>query len=507
MLKRRESMCTNKDLNAAILNIKESTENNYGNPETNKIIYSNWNSGNSNTLGDFYCDFIAPRLPNLEVILEWNEMLQEYFQRDKVVIPIRGGYSYNKDKSKQKLRRGWLVRVDEKIDYDKKFSYTFTDNYLPAYIYKMALDGFCPTVDEFYKFMTEFVKEDEIEWLKEINRNSKKKKHIRNVGNGNPNKERCFLRMPITFGRVSKMETVKNSYVNTTPAPTCPLGKFGYKHAHILDVRGVYKLDDSDVRNWNEIKDLVDLGDESDYRWDDTINNYVWDRTMKDSDERDKLRKVIVAHAIRFLSPINHFLTPKRGCNEYRNADDNLSYDVAEYKNLLAHILFLRENNKDLCKAFKDFENAALYAANVKAVDNSAETLKIKYYQNTTVNSVNPPSISKSQIDLTNICDTYLEQFKVGVIARQVLAAILKSGKLSKNDVEAFKTAAETKSKFGFGHPLLSATRRNGNYTYYANPFELHCETLYMYADWSENHKQRLIQWIMKWIAANGGNI
>ena len=162
-----------KNLTEAILNIDKSTENIYGNPTTNKIVYSNWDNGHSSTIGDFYSDFIAPRLPNPQVVLKWNDMLIKYSKMQGAIFPIRGGYSSDEDKSKLKLRRGWLVRI---VDGD--FSYTFTDNYLPAYIYKMALDGFCPEVDEFYKFMTEFVRENEIEWLEEMNRGSKKEKHI-----------------------------------------------------------------------------------------------------------------------------------------------------------------------------------------------------------------------------------------------------------------------------------------------------------------------------------------
>ena len=87
------------------------------------------------------------------------------------------------------------------------------------------------------------------------------------------------------------------------------------------------------------------------------------------------------------------------------------------------------------------------------------------------------------------------------------MGAILKSGKVSKFDVDAFKTAAATKVTFGFGQPLLSTTRKNGNYEYYAIQFDLYGEILYMYADWSINYKERLINWIVDWVAANGSII
>ena len=113
----------------------------------------------------------------------------------------------------------------------------------------MALDGFCPELDEFYEYMTGrsskdptkldgFVKENDISWLKTLNdglsSKGKNKKHIKNTFDSNEGKERCFLKMPISYGQYSKIETEKNVYINTDPAPTCPLGDCGYKHAHVF---------------------------------------------------------------------------------------------------------------------------------------------------------------------------------------------------------------------------------------------------------------------------------
>ena len=362
----------------AILNIGKSRDNTHGNDKTNDILYSRWDKRYSATLGDFYKDFIELRLPDVDIVRKWHELLIEYSQMDGAIFPIRDGHSDNKDNKKLKLRRGWLVRVDDHIDYERKFSYMFTDNHLAAYIYKMALDGYCPTITEFFDFMTKFKDPMDIKWVqgREI-KNAFYKEY-----------KRHFLSMPVHFGWIGKSsypgttESEKNAYINTTPSPTCPFGEYGYKHAHIFGVKnGFYSLDGED-KKWEDIK-LVELGEESisqkDYQWNDAIKNFVWDRKMKNSDERDLLKKIVVAHFLRFLDPMNHFLAPKQGCNKFTKDNGDYSLDIAEYENLLKYLMFIRENVYG--NNFRDFMDAALSPSNMKALDYSAENIDVVYHE------------------------------------------------------------------------------------------------------------------------------
>ena len=219
-------------LTEAILNADKNS------PDSKGVIYSPWKKRYSATIADFYNDFVEERLPDPAIVIEWHNLLVKYASREDAIFPIRAG------NVSQKLRRGWLVKADD------GFSYMFTDNDLAAYIYKMALDGFCPDEDEFYKFMTEFLAPDKIEWLTIINQNPRKrsKATINNAIDKATNKERHFLRMPIHFNRiggagVDKSEDEKNAYINTDPAPTCCLGKYNYKHAHLIGVGdALYKI-------------------------------------------------------------------------------------------------------------------------------------------------------------------------------------------------------------------------------------------------------------------------
>ena len=60
--------------------------------------------------------------------------------------------------------------------------------------------------------------------------------------------------------------------------------------------------------------------------------------------------------------------------------------------------------------------------------------------------------------------------------------------------------------------PLLALVREDssGHPRYYEAPIVCYEETLYLYKDWDKNDteiKDNMIQWILNWIAANGGKI
>ena len=382
------------NLDEAILNIGKGRSNIHGDKKTNETIYSRWETRYSTTIEDFYKDFIQPRLPKPEIVRKWHQMLVDYSQMDGAIFPIRDGHT-NADDDKIKLRRGWLVRVDDHLEYEKKFSYTFTDNYFAAYIYKMALDEYCPSVKEFFEYMTVFKDASDIGWL-----TTKKGKVDNSVYGTEP---RRFISMPIRFGQIGKStypgntESIKNAYINTSPAPTCPFGSYGYKHAHIFPVKGIYAVNKIEIA-WKD-NNLVLLGEEStsqqDYQWDDTIHNFVWDRKMTNTSERDSLRELIVAHFLRFVDPMNHFLAPMQGCNKYTNADGEYSLDIAEYDRLTTYLQFARE--REYGRDFDDYRKVIAAPANLQAIDYGTDEIRVIYHESTQEAATRKcPTITKS---------------------------------------------------------------------------------------------------------------
>ena len=191
------------------------------------------------------------------------------------------------------------------------------------------------------------------------------------------------MKMPISYGFISSSETVKNVFINIDPAPTCPLGDCGYKHAHVFGVRGEYKIDSDTIQLWKEINEKVALGNDSDYTWKDDINNYAWDRTV-DKDKVDQLRKIVVAHFLRLCDPLNHFLSPKQGCNKFTKENGDYSLDIGEYDNLLSYIMFLREREfakDDKEDVYENFRKAALVPESLKSADRSADIIHVVYHE------------------------------------------------------------------------------------------------------------------------------
>jgi hypothetical protein len=261
------------------------------------------------------------------------------------------------------------------------------------------------------------------------------------------------------------------------------------------------------------------LGEDADYKWDDTIANYSWNRKLSDYSESidfSIVEKIIKAQYFRFLDPLNHFLAPMAEQNKFTKYGGYPSMDIAEYDNLLRYII--ARKRQVFGSYFTEFMNIS-FSSEELFVDNSdiigQENIDVVYHEKSLSmqlygNKVGKTVSHKVAIDLTKISKAELENYNPGVIAFQVLGAILNSGKVSESDIAKFKSAADTKAIFGFGKPLLSTEIIKGkdeSSKCYVKPFILYGETLYMYSQWTQNHKKRLIEWIVQWIDSNGGKI
>lgn len=378
-----ENMKKPATFDEAILNTTKSRRNIYGDATQREVLYTPWDKNYAKTLGEFYDDFVAPRLPDPEVVLQWHEVIKYYSEQKNVIFPIRAG------NTKGHLRRGWLVNVNN------HFSYMFTDNDLAVYIYKMALDGFCPDKDEFVEYMTEFKDVSDIGWL-----NTKKTgipaeiDKVRGIS-------RKFMQMPARFNKaggpgIDSTETEKNAYINCGPAPSCCLGKYNYKHAHIIDVAGrAYEIPGrSGLIEWKNIKSSL-LGDVKDYCWDPVKCNYIWERTISPAEEAE-LRVLFKAHLFRFLNPLNHFLAPLDKQNRYINADKVPQVDIAEYENLQKHIIM--KKSAVFTSAFKEFlteTRAPKEWRSTSWADNSSEEIQIVYHEKSLTREIYGASLDK----------------------------------------------------------------------------------------------------------------
>lgn len=98
--------------------------------------------GGAKNVRDYWDVFIEPHLPyDIDAVIKWHKLLQEYINLPDTVLGFRTGNTAGH------LRRGWETVTND------GYSFFYTDNYFPHYFYKMAYDGFVPTVNEFYSLM------------------------------------------------------------------------------------------------------------------------------------------------------------------------------------------------------------------------------------------------------------------------------------------------------------------------------------------------------------------
>lgn len=427
-------------------------------------------NGKADTVKEFFDTFVVKRLPEENVIRGWHQLLKDYTKDlSKVSCCVRYGYQRGPkggthwgEVHDDALRRGWMTR-----NIADEFEYFFTDNHFCTYTCKMALCGFVPTLDEFteafrtHKFPYGFMY------------------YLRNH--------------PEVDGAV--IEFGKN-----------PGFSSNYKISHVFDAGANFKVNGR-ICNDAELSLLYyPLGHRDDF-----LTHPYHIRKMNISDEA---KKVIVAKFLRLAHPLNYFLTPTTHpkLHVYDPVAVVEMNDIGEDVRMLYYMRnYLKEKYSDI---YKEFIEMTLWPedSDIMYPDTGNEYIGMDYGPHlkgvSTSSATAPTKIAspKNVIDLSSITYAYLDQFKAGEIAYQVLGAILKSERISKADTDAFKTVAATKATFGFGKPLLSTVmiRTSNVNRYYADSFVLHGEKLFLYSQWLESHKEKLIKWICEWVKVNG---
>lgn len=429
--------------------------------------------GKAATIKEFFDTFVEPRLPDEDIIRGWHKLLMDYTaDLTSISCCIRFGnhkapatgtkwnqYGYDA------LRRGWVTQ-----NTADSFEYFFADNHFCTYICKLALSGFVPSLVEFsdafhnHKFPYGFMF------------------YLKNH--------------PEVDGAVAALG--KN-----------PGFSGNYKISHVFDA-GAYFLVNGKIRNDAELSDLYyPIGHSNDF-----LKNSDHIRRMDISDEA---KRVIIAKFLRFAHPFNYFLTPttRPKLHTYDSSVSIKKNDIGEDDQLLYYIRnYLKNKYPDV---YKEFLERTLwpYDPNITYPDTGSNYIGMDYGPylkgNTSVSAADKPATrTKNDIDLRRINNyAYLNSFKIGEIAKQVLSAIFKSGKISKAEVNKWKTDTATKAAFGFGRPLLSPDKKDakGYNRYYDEPLDLYGETLYLYSQWLVGYKKRLINWIVNWADINGSII
>lgn len=281
------------------------------------VVYDKF-SGHESSLEDYYNKFIKDRLLDKESVKYWHKFLLDYTNQDGSTMFLRCA---NTDKN---LKRGWMTRYK---CGERFFNVIFTDNDLAMTIYKLVLEGYSPDTKEkqedLKSHLTSFKKREDLQWYSA-------KKKLRG-------EQRGFLDFPVHFQNTRELEHEKNAAVIS--GPNCCLGRYGYKHSHIFDAGKNYNIENKQIGMAEINSNYITIGDKNDYQYDKCIENYVRVIDLSKDEERYKLLKMIArASTLRFLSPINYFLSPQSQNNIY-SFNGTYSNDSAEFDVLLSFLL------------------------------------------------------------------------------------------------------------------------------------------------------------------------
>lgn len=462
----------------------------------------------------FWRNVVEPMLPDYDTMKKWHNLLVEYISFPDAVFMLRRAHdeapAYKETVPADALRRGFLTKTD------RNYWFVYNDNAFATYILAMVLDR---------DIIDTLEAKDLLKYLQTPNSTIR----FHRSGKGGIEQARAYFKISGAQPQISP---------------------YGYTVAHIFDVNDHYYDEDLGFNNTRGDQALrspnvqIDRGMYSDYTLQETIagkNLYYRDGYHVGP----SARKFLEAHMLRFLHPLNYFCAPKDNMNGYTYCEftDHVYAErgrhthrrfhrISGYEHLLyyAHYKF-KEKYGDI---YEDFLSRIMLPKNTfdffeKSVEDAdyygSEIINVEYgnplscRSGTVTTSVKAPPAPKNKIDLAKISadPTYLDSFKVGEIANQVLRSIIEKGascgKITKVDIDKFKTEkGRRKSTFMISKPLLSVSKLDdkGYLRYYDKPILCYGETLYLYKDWNNLDKElrdNLIRWIVDWINANNGII
>lgn len=253
------------------------------------------------TVADVYDEFLVKgkRLPDSAVVEKWHDLLVQYTQDESSTTFVVRKYSGGKENGVWNNRRGAVVRFAD------GFEIVYADNFLAHEIHLMAYHGVTPT--------------DYVELKRLIDDRE----------------------LPITSGTAVE----KQIRLYPPASKTC-----GCYLAHIADVNGLYLRNDGSYRELStaESARIYPLGTPSD--WTGSPDK-IYHVPYSLSDEEKSLVK---AHFLRFLDPMNHYVTPETKHCRHTLSGWPKKKNIGEYPYLTYYVQEQRKRLGARCKQFTD---------------------------------------------------------------------------------------------------------------------------------------------------------
>lgn len=251
-------------------------------------------TGSAKTISDFWSKFIEPNLLPEKVVSEWWKLLKRYVDDKGIVLAIRAFRGRSKsaqEKNKDEELRGGFYTIT-----GSTYNYFYTDNDFTAYFYKMAMDGFYPTYNEFKKMMVS-------------------------------------RKFPAKFRLSCEPERKRAAFIIDGTDPG--ISTAGYKISHIFDVGSGIWDGKKNLTMAEVCEKFFPRGKYKDW----TLHNDSYgDFYARELGVKPEAEKIIKAIFLRMTCPLNYVLTPKKDLHTTEvRVEKN---DIGESRQLQQYAMF-----------------------------------------------------------------------------------------------------------------------------------------------------------------------
>ena len=262
-------------------------------------------TGRAESIAAFFsnCMEVAKIQPKKDAIIKWHNLLSKFVDRagNRLLLRMYEGVTVE---GRLETRRGAVTRMND------GFEFVFASNYFARVIYTMAYIGFTPSLSDFEKMINNML---------------------------------VCISYPLHVNPGEQEISAYKSRVRDAHYNTIGFYTPGWYLAHIVGVRSV------PFRGYGNrnLKDFVSAGKSADWQ----LNGGMVVRSMGEHFNVDDL-KLVKAHCLRFLDPINYFLVPCKAQERHKYGRSLIGEDeyIVRYAMVKMRKLLGDKVYKDFCK-------------------------------------------------------------------------------------------------------------------------------------------------------------
>jgi hypothetical protein len=378
----------------------------YTNYKVNKEYPIELSSGKDKTIDDFYNNCIQQNILPAANVLAWHKMLMEYADRPDAIYWIRYFESGSKASGKWNNRRACVTRFAD------GFTYAFVSNFDAHEILNMVRLGVDPDVEEFADLMKSF-------------------------------------QYPMHYCPGTSCE---ESYINAYPnIGTFKVGILTFKRwylAHISNIKaellradGSYKA--IDIKSSEGLK-IYPRGTFDNWSPDKASSHKIRNLDYSLSAEEKNLVK---AHFLRFVDPLNYYVTPGPKVETNKVCSRIGEYDILnKFMSSKFEILYGS-------KVMYEFRKKALIQKS-SCVITGNEIIDVSYKNPTSLTAVKTPAPKTTTKSSTITVTT--SGTGIGQYAKNVFQSLLENRKLDSTMIANLMDKSYCSRELGISYPVLA---------------------------------------------------